>query len=494
MNQAPLAPLSLDAIAAASSQIDSDKDLEIVEAVIRNDYLEVKTILAKKCEDRLRLPNQVDFQGTPCLMLTSDADIIKLLLEAEANPNATDFHEVTPLHKQALRPGAKSLDIAKMLLKFNANIHSVDGNNDTPLIFAVESGQFKMTRFLLNNGANVFHENAQKQTALHSAVGKGNKTLCGLLLATAGISAVSRTSAEGGNIQEDKHGIGQETAVPTGNKPEPDSPTGMLDVSSDEEEDPLENEGGHGYVPAASSAEEEASSSPTSTENTTTTRSTTMNKVPPPRLQDADSASQWREKLGEHAFAKQQFSIAKQLLDSEKFEALWSDLKENRRKIQQVKDAVLECCETGDLNELKSLVFGETGQKSSSSSSAVDPLTIQQLLGTATDDGDVPLVSAMENSQDHIVFFLLNELQAAVQKTGDKEFLRTAVNAVEVSTAESCLMKAARYGNAEVLKKLLLLGADASAKNEMNQTALMLAQTWGPFEEIEKMLEERTPL
>lgn len=129
-----------------------------------------------------------------------------------------------------------------------------------------------------------------------------------------------------------------------------------------------------------------------------------------------------------------------------------------------------------------------------------------------TEDGDYVLLQAMEENQRHIVLWLLKEyfpkmaeeglaLDAADggigaasgcdQKTDiqkNRESLLAWVNVRCSISGDTCLMKACCNLDAEIVSLLLHLKADASLENELGQTALSLARTWGMNDQICKQI------
>ena len=78
---------------------------------------------------------------------------VRLLLNYGANPDITDQHDNTPLH---LSVTANNLEITKDLLNVKPELlDSINSYGHTPLMCAVLGRSIKLTRLLLQNGANV---------------------------------------------------------------------------------------------------------------------------------------------------------------------------------------------------------------------------------------------------------------------------------------------------------------------------------------------------
>jgi len=79
-------------------------------------------------------------------------DMVRLLLEAGADPNNANWLGVTYLHKAAYQG---NMELAEQLLQFGAGLHAVDKEyGTTPLGWAAKYGKADMVRFLLDKGAD----------------------------------------------------------------------------------------------------------------------------------------------------------------------------------------------------------------------------------------------------------------------------------------------------------------------------------------------------
>jgi RNA polymerase sigma factor (sigma-70 family) len=106
-------------------------------------------------------------------------DIIALLLERGANPNARNSNGETPLHSAVLtqQPAAVSL-----LLKYNAQINTITNAGLTALHHAVIRNDLIIARILLQHGAGLNVVGSNPKTPLHWAALKGYTALVKLLL------------------------------------------------------------------------------------------------------------------------------------------------------------------------------------------------------------------------------------------------------------------------------------------------------------------------
>ena len=99
---------------------------------------------------------------------TSNPTIIRLLLDAGADPNTPDDHGRTPLHSGAQN---RNPMVATHLLNAGADLHAGDNEGYTPLhIAAAWSGNGRVVNLLLNRGADPLAESNDGRTPLHSAL------------------------------------------------------------------------------------------------------------------------------------------------------------------------------------------------------------------------------------------------------------------------------------------------------------------------------------
>ncbi|CAD7936417.1 unnamed protein product [Amoebophrya sp. A25] len=372
----------------AIEQKTSERDLQIVEAVVRGDLQEVTSLLRKHDGDALRFPNQVDMQGNPCIKLARELPMLKLLLKFEANPNATDFHGVSALHHWASKPSAHQESSAKLacrvLLRHKAYVGAMDEDGNTPLQHAVAHGRFETAQFLLSHGSNLWVENKRQETAIHAAISRGDRALCGLLLTYAGLGQEgasapgmieASTSTSSAASTSDRTGTPMSLAtsskscstvpLPVHRPSKPVVDAGTLDdVSEDGDEEFTTEEN----VDLLQDKETDASKKVVNMNkeqvggSSCSSSSTSGGTATAPSSEDTSSPSSsmdiltWKTRLGDYAFGQGQYDIASRLLEPAAFDAKWISYKEEKRKIQRLQDAVIECCEDGDLVGLQALL------------------------------------------------------------------------------------------------------------------------------------------
>ena len=119
---------------------------------------------------------------------TSNPTIIRLLLDAGADPNTPDDRGVTPLHLGAQN---RNPMVATHLLNAGADLHAGDNEGYTPLHHAAAwNGNGRVVNLLLTRGANPLAESNDGRAPLHSALRyqAGSGTVAVLIEAGAGAS------------------------------------------------------------------------------------------------------------------------------------------------------------------------------------------------------------------------------------------------------------------------------------------------------------------
>jgi len=93
-------------------------------------------------------------------------DIIKLLLDKDADVNLISNESITPLH-MAVTSGNK--EVVKLLTDAGSDINATDKAGKTPLIYAVEARKAECARYLIELGADTSVMDNQNHTALDYA-------------------------------------------------------------------------------------------------------------------------------------------------------------------------------------------------------------------------------------------------------------------------------------------------------------------------------------
>lgn len=107
-------------------------------------------------------------------------EIVRVLLEAGANPNITHLEAgSTPLDYAAVK---NELDIAQLLLDHGADARAVNRNGSTALHLAAARGYTSVARLLLDHGASIVALDSSGSSPLDEAAWKGFADTCSLLL------------------------------------------------------------------------------------------------------------------------------------------------------------------------------------------------------------------------------------------------------------------------------------------------------------------------
>ena len=141
--------------------------------------------ILKELLDHNANPNVTAFEelATPLHVAVQDfvgyLDTVKMLLDHNANPNASDRDSRTPLHFAVM---LRRLDIIQALLDHNANPNASDRNQRTPFHEAAEIGERKIIQALLDHNANPNAFDSDQRTPLHFFVRQGDLETVQMLL------------------------------------------------------------------------------------------------------------------------------------------------------------------------------------------------------------------------------------------------------------------------------------------------------------------------
>jgi hypothetical protein len=149
-------PLSLESIVAARVRAEEGTEL-LVGALNDGDRQKVSFLLALGVD-----PNGTA-SGTTPLEAARDAEMLRLVLTAGADPNHTDEYGQTELHRAAQLPDAA---VAEALLDAGAEPNRKDASGATPLDEARANGNGELEALLLQRGALETEVTAETGTAI----------------------------------------------------------------------------------------------------------------------------------------------------------------------------------------------------------------------------------------------------------------------------------------------------------------------------------------
>ena len=196
-----LASILDQTIQSALTEEDSEDGHDTVEpSVLMNSGLWICSLYDLKILGRNYLQRGADvghryaFAETPLHVaaVSSSLEMVKLLLEAGANPDWRDSDGMNPLHHSSKSGLAK---VASLLLSYRADVNapacscsSADsclcGRNWTPLHFAASHGHADIVHMLLDARADLSATTSRsKENALHLAVESGHEDVVRYLLA-----------------------------------------------------------------------------------------------------------------------------------------------------------------------------------------------------------------------------------------------------------------------------------------------------------------------
>jgi ankyrin repeat protein/L-ascorbate metabolism protein UlaG (beta-lactamase superfamily) len=133
------------------------------------------------------------YQLTPLHMAAwkGNTDVMRLLLDKGADLGAREKDNETPLFYAAV---SKNLDAVKLLVSKGAKVDDRESNaGNTTLSLAIErTGDFEVSRYLIEHGADPLFKQERGVTLLHEACWRGKKDLIDLLI-NKGVPVDART-------------------------------------------------------------------------------------------------------------------------------------------------------------------------------------------------------------------------------------------------------------------------------------------------------------
>ena len=102
--------------------------------------------------------------------MNGDANIVHMLLEAGADPNAICLNGLFPLYIAA---EIGSLPVVRELVSHGADVNKTTPKGCTSILNAAEEGKIDVVRYLLDNGADPYIRSKAGQTAIDAAIKAG---------------------------------------------------------------------------------------------------------------------------------------------------------------------------------------------------------------------------------------------------------------------------------------------------------------------------------
>ena len=158
----------------------------LIIAALNENLDSVKMLLRYKADTEARgtvkVDNQVIESCTPlwAAAATGHLDVVKLLIERNANVDGRTLTNSTPLRAAAY---VGRLDIVSWLVENGADVNARNNLENTPLMVACYNGHMPVVTYLIERGANVDFQDKQGNTVLHWAAKKGHLEIATKLLA-----------------------------------------------------------------------------------------------------------------------------------------------------------------------------------------------------------------------------------------------------------------------------------------------------------------------
>jgi len=152
----------------------------LIEAIIKNKIEVIKVLLEYNIDINAIYKNFTYSTALQVAILQGNINILKLLLEKNANPDIQGIYNYTPLIVSSLLQNREEIVIE--LLKYTRDINLKDNNRYTALIYAAKNGHTDIVQLLLQEYANVNMQNNDSYTALTFAAQNGHTDIVRLLL------------------------------------------------------------------------------------------------------------------------------------------------------------------------------------------------------------------------------------------------------------------------------------------------------------------------
>ena len=156
--------------AGAGVCVTSDEGDTCISLAAVNGHTE--TVRALLCMPEVDVNESDNWSCTPLHRAAFDnySDVVRLLIDAGADVEATNSSGCASLHRACEGGGAGELEIVKTLVEAGADVCAVDAYSNTCLILAAVFGHTDTVRYLVGlPEVDVHHEDNEGRTALHFA-------------------------------------------------------------------------------------------------------------------------------------------------------------------------------------------------------------------------------------------------------------------------------------------------------------------------------------
>lgn len=159
-------------VGVIATTVSYEKRNLLVEAVMNEDFEQVKTRIAKRANVNARDKAFDGMSPLHAAVETGNYEITQYLLAYGAKPNIRDFQKRTPL---MMLDEDASPELFQILLSYGAKMQLMDKQRNTVLHhFAEFDGKSELLRAMISHGANVNAVNKEGKTALMAASENGS--------------------------------------------------------------------------------------------------------------------------------------------------------------------------------------------------------------------------------------------------------------------------------------------------------------------------------
>ncbi len=181
----------------AANRVESGYDFQELEyAIQQNDLDAIERQLGKSANANVRSPDGNRITALHVAVQLGKRDVVELLLEHGADPNAKSKHGRTPLHQ-----ATNDVELASLLIERGARVDMVDDEGRSPLHSAASFGSREVVQLLIDEGAPLKGASAEPgsppgRTPALAALEYGNVEMAKYILFEAGKGDLSGENLE----------------------------------------------------------------------------------------------------------------------------------------------------------------------------------------------------------------------------------------------------------------------------------------------------------